>query len=153
VRPSGIRNFVQLTERIATSGQPTPDQLPQIAAAGYRVVINLAMPDHPESFAGEAQQVSQLGMQYIHIPVPFDAPEPGHVRQFCEAIQQHEHEQVWVHCIMNYRVSAFLYLYLKHRRGYGEKEARSPMFDHWQPDPVWQEVLNWNAEVTDSDVR
>lgn len=144
---SNIRNFVQLTEHIATSGQPTPKQLPQIAAAGYSVVINLAMPDHPESLADEAQQLAQLGMQYIHIPVPFDAPEPDHVRRFCEAMQQHADERVWVHCIMNYRASAFLYLYLKHCCGYDDSEARSPVFDHWQPNPVWQALLEYDAET------
>ena len=38
---AGIYNYRQLSERIATSGQPTEAQLAAIAAAGYPVVVNL----------------------------------------------------------------------------------------------------------------
>lgn len=142
-----IRNFVAIDARIGTAGQPAPDQWALIAEAGYSTVINLAMPDHIESVDTEGARVTGLGMNYIHLPVPFDAPTPRQVRRFCDIMDALGSEKVFVHCIMNYRVSAFLYLYLKHRRGYGEKEARSPMFEHWQPNPVWQKLLAWDNEA------
>ncbi len=142
---SSIRNFVAIDERIGTAGQPTREQFPLIAAAGYLHVVNLAMPDHRESIHDEGTLVTALGMSYIHLPVPFDAPTPEHMRRFCDIMDALSGEKVFIHCIMNYRVSAFLYLYFKYWRGYSEAKARSPMFEHWQPDPVWQALLAWDA--------
>jgi hypothetical protein len=42
-----IINFLQLSDRLATAGQPTIELYPAIAAAGYQVVINLALTDSP----------------------------------------------------------------------------------------------------------
>lgn len=135
-----ITNYIQLTPTIATSGQPTVPQFSWIADAGYRCVINLAMPDSDDAIATEGRIVTELGMIYIHIPVPFDRPTPQHLRQFMGVMAGIEADPVWVHCVKNYRVSAFLYHYLR-QKGYIEQEARSPIFQHWQPNKVWQQFL------------
>ena len=70
-----IRNFVQLTPRIGTAGQPSENQFQLIADAGYKTVINIAMPDHPDSIDHEGKLVTELGMNYLHLPVPFDQPK------------------------------------------------------------------------------
>jgi hypothetical protein len=49
-----IYNFMQLSDRLATGGQPTIDQYPAIAAAGYSVVFNLALTDSPNALLDEA---------------------------------------------------------------------------------------------------
>ncbi len=38
-----IFNYVQLTDRVGTSGQPSAEQFHDIAAAGYKVVINFPL--------------------------------------------------------------------------------------------------------------
>jgi hypothetical protein len=43
-------------------------------------------------------------------------------------------EPVHVHCIMNYRVSAFYYRYNRDIRGMRESEARALMERQWSPD-------------------
>ncbi len=50
-----IVNFLQLSDRLATAGQPTIKQYPAIAAAGYQVVINLALTDSPSALADESE--------------------------------------------------------------------------------------------------
>jgi hypothetical protein len=52
-------------------------------------------------------------------------------------------KRVWVHCVMNLRVSAFMYHYLKHACGYTEAAARSPVLPRWEPrmDEVWKEFM------------
>ena len=40
-----IYNFIPISETFGTSGQPTEAQMSEIAAAGYKVVVNLALPD------------------------------------------------------------------------------------------------------------
>src|SRR5262249_18539955 len=42
-----IRNFLALDADLGTAGQPTEEQYPAIAAAGYRTVVNLALPTSP----------------------------------------------------------------------------------------------------------
>ena len=136
-----IRNYVALTPAVATAGQPRREQFPLIAEAGFDCVINLALPDHPDSLADEGALVAALGMTYCHLPVPFDAPAPIHVQRFCALLEAQRDQRLFVHCIMNYRVSAFMYLYLKYVEGCADGDARSPIFDHWQVEPQWQALL------------
>ena len=63
-----ILNHFQVTDDIASSGQPTVEQFDEIASGGYDTIINLAMPDHENSIANEGSLVTSLGMTYIHIP-------------------------------------------------------------------------------------
>ena len=140
---SEIYNFVQLTPRIGTSGQPTAGQFATIAAAGYKGVINLAMPDSENAVADEGSKVSEQGMTYVHLPVPFDAPTAAHLAQFSKAMAMFDGQKVWVHCAMNLRVSAFMYHYLTQTEGLEESAARSPVLAKWEPrmDAVWQQFL------------
>ncbi len=139
-----IRNFVQLTENIGTAGQPTADQFPIIAENGYKHVINLGMPDHSDALQNEGEIVSALGMNYIHIPVPFDNPSREHVRLFCRILSQLEKDKVFIHCIMNYRVSAFMYHYLRIIEHRDEAVSRSSIFKIWKMEPAWAELLSWS---------
>ncbi|BES73349.1 protein tyrosine phosphatase family protein [Marinobacter nanhaiticus D15-8W] len=145
-----IRNFVQLTDRIGTAGQPTPEQFSLIAENGYSWVINLAMPDHADALVNEGELVTREGMGYLHIPVPFKSPAPVHVRQFCRLLKslldEEPHQKVFVHCIMNYRISAFMFHYFTKVEGRDPALSRSPMFESWTPDPVWSDLLEWDAD-------
>lgn len=140
-----IKNFVQLTPQIGTAGQPQTEQFEIIAEHGFSTVINIAMPDHPESIDSEGNIVTSLGMNYFHLPVPFDAPRADHVKQFYHLLQAQQDRQLFVHCIMNYRVSAFMYHYLINAQGYTSELARSPIFDRWNIEPQWQKIMELDA--------
>lgn len=136
-----IKNFVQLTDDIGTSGQPSALQFGDIAKAGYAVVINLALPDSDNAIQEEGSIVTSLGMSYVHIPVPFDNPTNEHLKAFIKIMDAYEGKKKWVHCVFNYRVSAFMYHYLRIRRDYSPGEARSPIFNSWAPDDIWQKFM------------
>ncbi len=138
---ASIRNYVRLTPEVGTAGQPRRDQFKLIADAGFATVINLALPDHPDSIDDEARLVTALGMNYLHLPVPYDAPNASHLGQFCALLNAQQGRQLFIHCIMNYRVSAFMYHYLKSFMGYSEMQARSPIFDIWEMEPQWQTIM------------
>jgi len=140
---SDILNFVQLTPRVGTSGQPTPSQFQGIAENGYRAVVNLALPTSDNAIADESGVVTRLGIGYFQIPVLFDAPKLEELRTFIGLMRVLEDRPVWVHCAMNLRVSAFMYHYLRADLGLPEAEARSPMLARWAPrmDTVWQAFL------------
>ncbi len=139
-----ILNHYQITDLIASSGQPTSEQFREIAAQGYGVIINLAMPEHKQSICTEGSLVTTLGMTFIHIPVPFDAPSENHYREFTGYMDALKDRKVWVHCIINARVSAFFFRYLQEVRGFSALKAASPLLKTWMPemDEVWKEFVN-----------
>jgi glutathione S-transferase len=137
-----IYNYRRASPRLATSGQPTEAQLAAIAAAGFEVVINLALHDDPRySLADEPGTVRGLGMDYAHIPVKFAQPTQGDFTAFAAAMQQNRHRQVWVHCAANMRVTAFLGLYRVLHENWQEHEAFQLMHQLWQPDGVWSAFI------------
>jgi protein tyrosine phosphatase (PTP) superfamily phosphohydrolase (DUF442 family) len=143
-----ILNQYQVTENIASSGQPDEAQIEQIASEDYFAVINLAMPDHKNSLANEGSIVTSLGMTYIHIPVPFEAPNEDHLVTFSGCMDALEIKKVWVHCIVNARVSAFLFRYLQKNRGWSAHESATPILKQWLPemDVVWKDFISLAPE-------
>ena len=109
-----IYNYYPLPNGLGSSGQPSPPQFADIRAAGFDVVLNLAMPTSDNALAEEGRLVSETGMTYVHIPVPWEAPSPAHLKQFFAVVDamRDQGQEVWVHCAANYRASAFVYKYL-----------------------------------------
>ena len=135
--PETIYNWHRLDDRITTSGQPTEPQLADIHALGVRHIINLGLHSHEKALPDEAASVSRLGMTYIHIPVDFEKPTDRDFDQFCSAMEQLKKVPVHVHCIANYRVSAFFYRYRRDVLGMDEAQARGDMEQVWRPNGVW----------------
>ena len=130
--PEDIRGWHRLSPDLTTSGRLEPDDPARLAQIGTRHVINLALADHPEALGDEAERLAELGIGYTHIPVPFDAPEESHYAAFAAALAEAD-GPVHVHCIMNWRVSAFLYR-RNLEQGMDEARARALMHRHWTPE-------------------
>ena len=136
------KNFRELEESLLTAGQPNEAQLADAARQGVKVVINLALHDDPRySLADEAHSVRALGMDYIHIPVQFNAPSEQNLRRFFAAMDAYKGEKMLVHCAANYRVSAFVGLYRVLREGWTPDQAFEPMRSVWEPDAVWTQFI------------
>jgi len=129
--PSDIRNWQRRSDAVTTSGKLEPGDPARLAAIGVRHVINLALDSHPEALEREAELLAAEGIAYTHIPVPFDAPTHKHVAAMKAALGEAP-RPVHVHCIMNYRVTAFFYL-LDREAGIAEEEARARMRAVWDP--------------------
>ncbi|KWV91169.1 hypothetical protein AUC45_07625 [Erythrobacter sp. YT30] len=145
--PVDIRNWVRRPNGITTSGKLEADDPARLAAIGVRHVVNLALDDHPEALKNERELLAQHGIKYTHIPVPFDKPTREHVDQMIKAIEGAP-GPTHVHCIMNYRVSAFFYI-LDCESGVPEAQARELMTKVWDPlfsdDPrvaPWRKLLS-----------
>ena len=141
-----ILNYVKVSEKISTSGQPNADQIVEIAESGFSVIINLAMPDSTDAIEREDFIAAENGMKYFHIPVPFESPNVKHLELFIKLITLLENEKIWVHCAKNYRVSAFMYHYLVKVLGKTEAEAKNKIFNNWQPNTIWQNFLSITVE-------
>jgi uncharacterized protein (TIGR01244 family) len=132
-----IYNFIQISDVLATSGQPTEAQMNEIAAAGYKVVVNLALGKSETALADEAGTVGALGMTYHHIPVVWESPQLSDFEQFCTQMDSLAGQKVFVHCVANYRVSMFLALYAEKRWGWTRAQADAHIRRMWEPDEVW----------------
>ena len=131
--PADIRAFQRLDCRTTTSGSLRDEDLPGLAAIGVRHVVNLALDSHPEALADETAKLAALGIGYTHIPVPFDDPRDEHYQAFAEALASANGAPVHVHCIMNYRVSAFFYRWHREIAGIDEATARALLVRQWDP--------------------
>ena len=143
--PADIRNWQRRGDGITTSGKLEPHDPARLAAIGVRHVVNLALDSHPEALADETALLAAAGIAYTHIPVPFDAPAPGHIAALDEALAANPGPH-HVHCIMNWRVTAFLYL-IDCAAGVPEPDARARMAGIWNPledenaPPAWRALL------------
>ena len=144
-----IRNFERATARIGCSGQPKATQFEAIAEAGFQAVINLALADSDDAIAEEGSIVAGLGMSYHHIPVRFDAPTADDLRTFVGVMRALGDRPVWVHCVVNARVSAFLFHYLTHVEGLSAEQATTRLLRRWKPemDEVWQQFMALDAAM------
>jgi uncharacterized protein (TIGR01244 family) len=135
--PTHISVWRRLDSQITTSGQPTEGDLATLSALGVEHVINLALHTHERALPDEAGSVAALGMTYTHIPVAFDAPTEEDFVRFRAAMESVAGAKVHVHCIVNARVSTFLYRYRRDVLGMDEQQARQEMESVWQPGGVW----------------
>ena len=141
---SDVINFFQITDTIGTGGQPSVSQLYDIAQNGYDVVINLATHNSENAIKNEGSIVASLGMTYIHIPVPFEAPTPEHLRKFFGFMNGLSEEKIFVHCAVNARVSAFIFKYLTMEKKMQAEKATTPLLAQWLPQMnlIWKNFLS-----------
>ena len=137
---AGIRDYRRLSDRIATAGQPSEEELAAVARAGYRCVINLHIPSQPHAPADEAAFVRSLGLEYVHIPVPWEHPTRAHLERFFETMDARQDQRLFIHSAANKRVSAFVALYRTQRLGWLEEEALAYVDVSSFP-PVWQAFI------------
>jgi uncharacterized protein (TIGR01244 family) len=135
--PDAIYHWHRLDDRVTTSGQPTEPQLADIRALGVRCVINLGLHTHERALPDEAASVRALGMAYVHIPVDFQNPTDQDFERFRSEYERVQDGPVHVHCIANYRVSAFFYRYRRTVLGMDAALARADLDKIWRPEGVW----------------
>ena len=136
-----IVNFYQLDENIGTAGQPETDQFSDISAAGYEIVLNLSLSDSPNAINDENSIISGLNMTYVHVPVDFKSPRLEDLESFFKHMEKYKNKRIFIHCVMNWRVSAFMFLYHTIKCDMPVADALQRMIAVWQPEPVWQEFI------------
>ena len=138
---TGIFHFRAISARIGTAGQPTAAQFALIREAGYDIVINLALPTSDNALADEGSLVAGLGMTYVHIPVDFSQPTAADFDAFAGVLDAFRSRRVFVHCAMNMRVSAFVFVYRVLRGEATRTEAWHDLKAIWEPDETWARFI------------
>lgn len=134
-------NNLQLSPTLYTGGSPDVQDLQNLQAAGVQVVINLALVTSPDAIPDEAGEVARLGMEYIHIPVIWETPTRQNMVDFFAAMERCQGKNVFVHCVKNMRVSAFIYLYRILRLGWAPEDAILNLIEIWEPEGVWETFI------------
>lgn len=138
---SFLPDFLQVTPRLLTAGQPAPAEFGRLRNVGVDVIINLAAPGATDYNADEAALALENGLAYVHIPVVWTAPQRGDFETFAAVLGAQGEKVVLVHCAKNMRVAAFIYAYRVKFEGEAESIARARMEQIWNPDEVWSAFL------------
>ena len=136
----GILNYLVLNKQLITGGQPSKDSFEKLSKKGVVVVINL-LPSHQNPIGNEEFLVAENNMDYIHIPVDWDNPKETDFNSFVMAMKKHQGKKIFVHCAMNMRVSAFIYLYRVLHDNFHKEKAKESMEKIWKPSGTWAEFI------------
>jgi protein tyrosine phosphatase (PTP) superfamily phosphohydrolase (DUF442 family) len=135
-------NFVAWREGLSSAAQPSAKWLAQVKERRYDVVINLAPPQSHGSLPNEGGIVGSKGVVYVNIPVDFGAPTAEDFRLFSEVVKASAGRNVLVHCQVNLRGSAFVFLYRVIHENAPAGEALAKLAGVWQPDRVWRKFID-----------
>jgi protein tyrosine phosphatase (PTP) superfamily phosphohydrolase (DUF442 family) len=140
-------NFVEWRAGLHSSAQPGAKWLAQVKEKGYDVVINLAPPQSHGSLRDEGGIVGAKGAVYVNIPVNFGGPSAEDFRQFSEIVRANAGRNVLVHCQVNLRGSAFVFLYrvIHEKAPIGETAIKLNAV--WAPDRVWRKFIDQTLEA------
>jgi protein tyrosine phosphatase (PTP) superfamily phosphohydrolase (DUF442 family) len=139
-------NVRVISPLLVTAGQPDRASLQRLRAEGYAAVISLAPGNTPDAVPDQAQILAAQGVEFVHIPIPWQAPEARHLDAMAAAMQRLEGKKVLVHCQMNMRASAVTFLY---RTIYGKEDPARAWGD---VKPLWTPTNQW-AEFIDGQLR
>ena len=145
--PVDIPAWHRLAPGLTTSGQPAEAHLERLAALGIGHVINLALHSHEQALADEGASLSRLDIGYTYIPVDFSAPTEADFAAFCAAMAANVGAALHVHCILNLRVSAFLYRYRREVVGLSETAAAPDLDRLWRPGGAWAKFIGRPADA------
>jgi len=134
-----LANFVAVSERIHTSGQPSAAQLGGLKDMGYGLVINLAPPTTTGSISDEGMLVARTGISYLNIPVDWHSPRYEDFELFSNVLRQSGSMRVLVHCQVNKRASVFTFLFRVVHDGAAPDRAWENVDAVWVPDEQWKD--------------
>ncbi len=103
--PAGVVNFTQVDDTVACAGATPPVAMAQLAARGFRSVINFrtAEEEGADVEAGRAA-AENAGLQYFHLP--FRSPSANVTESFLEVMADPTNRPVLIHCGSANRVGA-----------------------------------------------
>jgi uncharacterized protein (TIGR01244 family) len=100
-----IKGFYRIDEGVAVGGQPTPEQVPALAAAGFRTVMNLRL---ESEFDAEpvAAAAKKAGLSYRHVPISSKDPTNAAVDEFLRLTDDPAIYPVYIYCGSGNRAAA-----------------------------------------------
>jgi hypothetical protein len=113
-----------------------------LANCGVEVVVSFGLTNTDYALADERGTVEALNMDYVHIPVRWDAPVDSDVDQLLDVLRRHQGRLLFVHCARNMRVSVFMGVYRVLEQSWTAEAALADVREVWEPDAVWRALLD-----------
>lgn len=136
-----ITNYREYSPSFASAGQPTEAQLAQVKDAGFERIVYIAFSTDGNAIANEDKLVRDLGMDYLHIPVVWNAPTVADFESFAAVMQRDPDRKTLLHCQVNMRASAFAFLYRVLYEDVPVAVAKADMNTVWAPNEIWRELI------------
>jgi protein tyrosine phosphatase (PTP) superfamily phosphohydrolase (DUF442 family) len=138
---SDITNYRAYSPVFSSSGQPTKDELKLLKDEGFERIVYIAFSNNGNAYADEDVLVKELGMDYVHIPVIWEQPTAADFYAFASVMQRAPDRKTLLHCQVNYRASAFSFLYRVLYDNVAIATAKADMNSVWQPDETWRKLI------------
>ena len=138
---AAISNFRQYSDTFASAGQPSREQFGLLKENGFERIVYLAFTNNPTAVADEDVVVKGLGMEYLHVPVDFANPLPSDFYTFADAMRRSNDRKTLLHCQVNFRATAFSFLYRVIYDGVPVAQAKADMNTVWQPNEIWRDFI------------
>jgi protein tyrosine phosphatase (PTP) superfamily phosphohydrolase (DUF442 family) len=137
-----ISNFRQYSSTFSSSGQPAREQFQAIRDNGFERIVYIGFTNSgANALADEDQIVKDLGMEYSQIPVDFDNPLPADFYAFADTMARYPDKNTLLHCQVNFRATAFSFLYRVIFEEVSVQQAKQDMDTVWQPNDVWRDFI------------
>lgn len=150
---SDIKNFRVNSPTLASAGMPEEAQFSVLKQQGFTHIINLI----PGKFSAEEELTKTLGIDFKQIPIVWHQPTIEDFKVFVTTMNKYtahtnskannktdsvnKQPKVLVHCQLNYRASAFVYLYQVTQLGMDPEQAQQQLHTVWQPEGIWQHFI------------
>lgn len=134
-------NFVAITDRLSTSGQPPLAWLDELKANGFEAVIYLAPATVPDAVRDEPLAVSRQGLVFVNVPIRWEEPTERDVQTFSAVLSALGNRKVHVHCQLNYRASSMVFLHRTLVGGEDPAVAYEAVSRVWSPTGAWKRLL------------
>ena len=136
-------NVQRLGPRLILSGQPDAASLASLREKeGIEAVIYLAPSSSRGAIAEEPALLARQGIEFVHIPVPWDKPEAQHLQAFRAAMDRLKGRRVLVHCQGNYRASAMTYVWRVLDDKADPTQALRDLQAMWTPVGPWKTLID-----------
>lgn len=134
---SDAPNYRDYDTMLTSAGQPSAAQLEDARDLGFARVIYLAYTDNHSAIEDEDRIVTDLGMDYVHIPVHFEQPTLANFKAFVGVMGDENTRKTLVHCQVNFRASTFAFLYRVIVQKVPMLDAKNDLDSVWAPNEDW----------------
>jgi protein tyrosine phosphatase (PTP) superfamily phosphohydrolase (DUF442 family) len=140
-------NVVVISERLITSGQPSPKALASLGAAGFQAVIYLAPATVPNAVKNEPDLLKSQDIEFVHIPIPFGEPNAAHFEAVSQALTRLSNKKVLIHCEINLRASSMVFLHRATVLREDPAKAYAAVASVWSPSGAWRTLIEDRLRV------
>ena len=139
---AGVANAAEPVPGIVAGGQPSAAHFSALREAGVKVVLDIRDPMEPRPF-DEAAVVTQLGMDYVNIPVTAISLDDDTMERLLEVVRSRGDRPLLFHCASGNRVGGAMIAHLMLDRGVSEDEAVQTAMRHGLRGA---EILQWGLD-------